>query len=374
MKNHAHETTTTTTTTTEDEPGCLTHNTVSNRNSAVTNEVANFNCNISNTLTTRNSNNVNVGQITTSNTNAAKTATGGGINNEQLTMVEVYVVSTDEDKNNCLPNTIFQNKEGKIKKCWVSAASLLGLACGIITGIVTTKQSPSSGTSSDTSKTSPRFPSINPSRIPSFKPSVSKSISPSRFPLFKPSVFNCIDICLEKIQKADCPENPTLLISCHLSAQTNLCVDDKECVTNSNSPTCDRDYQIFRRVKCPINQPWKIALGGFEFYLEDHLMTWEEHQQRALHFNASLASIRDQLEFDFVINILSNNNSTGIKDAYIGGFRNDENGDTLNDGGAKFWKWVDNATWSFTKWDDGELNGEKLNMLLQIYIFLIAVV
>jgi alpha-tubulin suppressor-like RCC1 family protein len=352
---------------TENEPGRLSNGTVSNINSAETNEVANFYRNASNTLITRNSNNVNVGQNTTANANGATSATGGGYNIQQATMVEAYVVPDDEENNNCLPNKIFRTKEGNIKKkCWFSAASLL--TCGIITGIVvSTKQSSSSDTSlvTSSSNTPSTFlslqpsisKSISPSMIPSLQPSISKSISQSNFPSSQPSVFNCIDLCLADIEKADCPNNPSLLISCHLSAQTNLCVDDKKCVTNSNSPTCDTDYQIFRRVKCPIDQPWKDALNGFEFYLEDHLMTWEEHQERAVNFNASLASIQDQLEFNFSTSMISN--SDGIKDTYIGGIRKNENGDPLNDGSAKYWKWVDNATWLFTKWDDGEPNGKK---------------
>ncbi len=263
------------------------------------------------------------------------------VQEQQRELVEAYPIS---EKHLCLPDFICNNEKVKITKK-VFAVIVVILICCLTIGLVVLFTSKKS--SSNSPETQP--PSYyTPTQPPTFYN------TPSQTPSSTPPPKNlCNGVCLEKIEQAECPQDISLLKSCHAAVISNICLNNKDCPTNISPQNCgSTNLQIYRRRKCPIDEPWTRATNGFEYYIETISMDWESHNIKARQSNASLASVHSESEINFISQMMASQRNT--TEAYLGGLRKGISNDPWNNGTAMYWKWADDTPWDFIDWKVGQ--------------------
>ena len=283
--------------------------------------------------------------------------------------VEAYVVSDDSSPNEATiqatsvqiakeekhilrsPKKVYKTKYGTVKKrCWVIFVILITIC--VITGIVVSTTSKSSMDSSNAQDTAPDLDST-PSQSLSFVPSQTPS---TQYPSTNPTEIGCNFLCLTEILQSECPNDNSPLKSCHVTEVDDLCTTERPCAANKDTSKCGRAFYVYRKIRCPIDMPWRHASKGFEYYVEILEMDWSSHKQRANQYNASLASIHSQTEMSLIANMTADIGN--VNSYYVGGSRRNIVDDPWTNGTEAYWKWTDDTQWDFTAWDSGEPNGQ----------------
>ena len=172
-------------------------------------------------------------------------------------------------------------------------------------------------------------------------------------------VVNCNGLCLNEIIADECPKDDddlSKLEPCDVSEINSLCIipGDNSCPITKGTQKCQSEFYIYRKKRCPIDEPWITSHYGHEYYVETELFNWESHRLRAVQSKASLASFHSQDEMNFIMSMVLEAN---LDQAYIGGIRRGIILDPYNNGSADYWKWIDDTPWNFTAWETGQPNG-----------------